>query len=441
MYSLKGFVNIEEFILNDSNQISLVGEISTMSLTYSRDVGVYSNPTYPQLTLFAFSSNIDQTGKVTVPELIRDIVLSMSHWLHEKQTSLGAPETREQLLADMTQQFEDQLTGLDLGEMIQTDNGVFFPEWVKWSQTTLPDGHVAEDNEMIIWYADDSFARQYDEFEIVVVPPLADIDQFFTGRNSVYTLMQNRNATEHFNRIQAAKGGQPESVISSEIYHYVNPLNAQDRIPTDWVLLTYGRAGDDSDAAAQAIREYIAGNSTHTENEWRVIFPDIYKTTEFMMLPRWHNYAIPERVLQAGVYSPVVTMSKEIEYLKTCLPNYDADHIEQYAQVFASTYKSLAIALVGSQDNRNSLFELNSVFEDLLNVPTSDTMFEMMSPITREWLLLLTQMLIVAETATTYSDLPVGMRKTTRHGIVYITAKYDNITYLISTKLSTPDYA
>ena len=48
MYQINAFVEIEAFILNGANQDALVGELSTQSKTYSRDIGIYTNPALPQ---------------------------------------------------------------------------------------------------------------------------------------------------------------------------------------------------------------------------------------------------------------------------------------------------------------------------------------------------------------------------------------------------------
>ncbi|MOA68470.1 hypothetical protein D3C78_1961010 [compost metagenome] len=58
---------------------------------------------------------------------------------------------------------------------------------------------------------------------------------------------------------------------------------------------------------------------------------------------------------------------------------------------------------------------------------------------TQEFVNLLYEMLIVAETATPYSDIPLGMSRVTRSGIMYIAASLNDILYLIVTKYSMLD--
>ncbi|MNC78536.1 hypothetical protein D3C75_1307690 [compost metagenome] len=48
-------------------------------------------------------------------------------------------------------------------------------------------------------------------------------------------------------------------------------------------------------------------------------------------------------------------------------------------------------------------------------------------------------MLIVAESATLYSDMPIGMSRVTRDGIVYIASTFEDILYLVVTKYTMMD--
>ena len=441
MYQINAFVEIEAFILNGANQDALVGELSTQSKTYSRDIGIYTNPALPQYTLNAFTSAIVETGKIEVPNAIRDRITEITDWIYEAQNAVGSAFTREGFLTAFTNQFSTTLSSIDCGDMVLARAGVMWPEWVGYSIGGLASNHVAVSNKVMCWYADDSFQRQFQGFSHTVVPPLVNIDSFFSGRNAVKLAIDAMSQVQVMARVQNAKNGDPESIISAESYDYVNPANSADRIPTNWYLLIYGKAGNDEDAIRQSVRDYISANSTRTESEWRAIFPDIYKTTEFVIFPRWKNWAVEDRVQQSGVYSPIVKLKKELDYVAARFPAYTNLHIQNNTAVIPTHYKSLAAVVLGSPDNRNGKSSIEQEFPDLINTPTSDIMFALQAPKTREWVLLLQRMLMEAEKATLYSDLPNDMRKVTRLGVIYVVAKYDNVTYLVSTRLTTPSYS
>ena len=445
MYKLKGFMAIESLVLNDEGAISPIGELSTYALTFAKDKGMYTSVSAPLLTLYSFHSALDtpDAPAMPVPLLISEHAFNMVDWLYHKQMAPGAPILRQALLGDLIQQYLSSTTGLNCGELIEVTTGVWLPEWVSWKLVDVDGSSPAHDNEVIIWLSNDAFIAQYDNSSITVVPPLRLLDVFFGEKSAIVAALAARPLSQTMLDVQAAKEGFPETVVAAESFDWVDPANPATRISTNWTFLIYGAAGDNEDSIREAIRAYIAANSTHTEAEWKAIFPDIYKNTEFLIFPRWHNYAVADRVLQEGTYSPVVNMRQELIWLKQRLTEangYSAAFVENHTTALPCNYKSLALLITPGPDNRNAIFDILRVYPDIINVPTSDTLFELMAYATKEWLLGLNRLLVVAEKATAYSSLPSGMHRLVRHGVMYITGRFNTISYLVATKGTTPPY-
>lgn len=440
MYRLKGFVNIEPVVPNTTGITALIGEISTYSLTYSKDVGTYTSSTLAKYSLKSFASAYSSTGRAPVPQTIQDQVFEFSEWTYQKQSISTRAITKNAFLVDLVDQFSNSATQIDCGELIQATSTLLFPEWISWKKTGIANGNPAQDNTIIVWFSDASFRDQYDEFEIVVIPPLPSIDTFYAGKPAVVAALAAITPTQSLAAVVTAKGQYPETVLLAENFNYVDPITST-TVATSWYVLIYGKAGNDLDAIRDAIRVYIAAHTTHTELEWKAIIPDVYKNTEFIIYPRWKNFAIPDRDLQVGTYSPSVKIGKELAYAKLRHPSFSTLHMDTHTAVIPCNYRSLALLIIGSPDNRNSLFSITSVYPDIINLPTSDGLFESMALDTQLWITGVQTMLVAAETATTFSPLPGGLRKTVRNGIVYVTAKFKNINYLVATKLSTPNYS
>jgi hypothetical protein len=442
-YRLKGFMAIDSLTVNTIGVVAPIGEISPLSLTYAKDKGTYTTSTYASLMLYSFTSKYSATGAAAVPDLIAAQAFNITNWIYQKQTATGASTTQTAFLADFIAQYGASITAIDCGQMIQVNSGLFFPEWVAWKNQSFAAQDPAFDNLNTVWFCDQSFQNQYDDYAITVVPPLSPIDQFFTGRGPVNAAIAATNYTTTTQAAQVAKAGYPETIITSLPFNYVDPLNPSlpaNYVPTNWTILIYGLAGNTSDNIRSAIQAYIAANSTHTLNEWKVIFPDIYKATEFYVFPRWNNYAIPAQILQAGTYSPIINLKKELDYLKAHLPIIDPTWIDNYTRVLPFNYKSLALLMISSVDNRVGAFSIDAVYPDIINVPTSDAMFESMGTSTKLWLLKISLMIMTAETVTTYSSTPTGMQKILRNNILYIASTINGIQYLVATKASTPVY-
>lgn len=434
---LKGFVGIESLISNQEGVVAPIGEISTKSLTYAKDVGLYNSDPHPHLTYYSFHAKDGAGAKVAIPAIMQGHIFAMAEWINTTQRINGAAQTREDFLAELVQQWSSTSTGLNCGEMVQIDVGFFFPEWVSFQKTDLLPEAGIEENLTTLWFADAAFQSQYDDYEITVVPPVANLAVFFSGKAQVVAALAAQGTGATIARIQVAKDGKPETILTGENFDWVDPAT-QTRTPTNWSLLIYGAAGDDLDAIRQAIRDYIAANSDRTEDEWKAIFPDIYKNTEFVIFPRWKAWAIPDRALYEGTHSPIVNLKRELDYLKATLPTFAASWIDAHGTAIPCNYKSLTLLLTSSPDNRIGLTDIDNLYPDIINVPTSDTLWEAMSADTRAWIEGIQQMVMTAEDMGPYTDLPTGLRRTTRGAIIYVTKRFNDVNFLVASKATAP---
>ena len=436
MYNLKGFAAIDTLVSNVEGVIAPIGELSTYSATFTKERLIYPSITNPNITTNIFSSISSLTGNIAPPETILILTDMILGWVYERQLASTVVETRQQFQDALAQNFVTECVGVVCGELFYASNGKQFPEWISWKTRE----YTTEDNITTIWLSDQSFRQKYDNYEIVVVPPIVNLDSFFNNAASVQSIVSSVTHVDRFNMIQAARADHPETVLVGVSFNWVDSLNPANLINTNWSILVYGPNGNDNDIIRESIAEYILANSTHTEAEWKVIFPDIFKRTEFLFFPRWHNYAIPNLVLQSGIYSPVTYSTKEITYLKSILNDYTALFVEQHASVMPHPYKCLALDVIGGYENRESLFDITQIYPDILNVSTTSVDYNRMTADTQGLLSRLTEMILIAESLTYYSDIPVGYRKVERYGVMFISTRYMNIELLVSSKLTTPQY-
>lgn len=429
MYSSKSFCNVDALLSNIPGQNSSVGELSTYAQTFTRELGVYVNQDQPGYTLLNFVSSSDQNGKSKMDfQLVNQAIAISQKIINKGLTTIGEIFTDELLQELLTWGADNDASGFQLGPM-HSHNGRWFPDWVRWSSE-----YVAEDNENTVWFAVDGFVAQYTDFDIVVVPPVDNLDVFFTLGSNVENVISQITVPQTMDRIQAYKDGHPETIIRSDVYDYINPLNSSHRISVNWPILIYGPAGNNIDAIKDAMVTYILANSSHTRAEWTQLFPDIFKRTEFILAPHWHTYAIPNLTLQHGVYSPMAKPVDVLSYTRTIADEYAPGHVDANSVVFGHPYRSLLISAIGSAENRDSLFSVNQVFSDYIDVNTSSTEFQRMDPITQQWVLMISEMIVVAETMNEFSTLPVGMMKMKRGTMLYVVKTYRNIQYLVAAK-------
>lgn len=436
MYELKGFATIESLISNMPGVVAPIGELSVYSSTFSKDRLIYPSPVNASITLHAFSSISSDVGTVTVPAELITLGHSILNWIHNRQMASLITETKQQFLTALTNAFTAQCDGFICGELVNATNGKQFPEWISYSSRA----YTAEANVTTIWLSDQSFRQKYDNYEITVVPPIASLDVFFSTASNVLAAVNAVTHVERFDAITTARSKNPETVLVGVSFNWIDPANPNNLINTNWNVLVYGDNGNDSDVIRTAISQYILDNSTRTEAQWRAIMPDIFRRTEFLFFPRWHNYAIENLILQSGIYSPVTYAKKEIDYLKGILDDYSPAFIDNHTSLLPHPYKCLALSAIGGYDNREGLFDITQVYPDILNVSTTSVDYNRMNSLTQGMLTRLTDMILIAEDLTQYSNIPVGYRKVVRYGILFVTTRYMNIEFLVASKATTPEY-
>jgi hypothetical protein len=442
MYSLKGFISNDVFADNAPGVVAPIGELSTQSSTYSLNKSYYTQEAYPDLTFVSFLSQDPDKGTVGVPAGLITQVLQIAGWVFAQTQAVPNPGqiAASTILAGLLNQFQTSAQNFTCGDMV-TDGTYWVPEWLQWENTTDSTyGSIAtgKDNLIKIWFADASFKAEYDEYSIVVVPPMADLDNFFTTSSNVQAELNAQTYVKTLTLVQAAKGDNPESILDALSFNYIDPALPTNTIPTNWTVLIYGQAGNNIDAIANAIIDYVLANSAHTQAEWTEILPDLFKRTEFTLIPMYDQYGIPNRNQVSGIYSPVANPSRVLAMMTQVASSYPKAHINSNCCVQTYPYKSVALISCGSPNNKNSAFQIEQVFPDMLAVPSQSLDFARMSTDTQNFMLLLGQMLAAAESLTQYGNVPAGMTKLTRNGVLYLVATYEGINYLMVAKSNFP---
>lgn len=431
MYVLKGFIVNSNFVNNAVGQTSVMGEMTTQSATYSREKGLYKNDTIsPDISMVSFTSATDGTATPVALDL-RDRVMAIVKWVYD-QVNTNVQLYADQLLSAILTQFQSTAGTFACGNIVTDGNSHWCPEWVSWVDNTLTQAGTA--NQIKMYFADASFQSEFDDFSFSVIPPLTPLDNFFQTGAQVDTAINARTQPQLFDQITVVRGSDPETIQVALSYNYIDPNNASHIVPTLWVVLIYGAAGNTIDSINDALVNYILANSSHPRSDWVQILPDLFKRTEFILLPLEDQYAIPSQPLKPGIYATISNLARVNALFKTVVPSYPSAHIDSHLSLMAHPYKNLQIAMVGSTDNRNGWYELGQVFPDLLAVSSTSTDFGRMSQDTQGFLLQLAQMVVTAETMGDFTDIPRGFTQVTRDGVLYLVVNYENINYLVAAK-------
>lgn len=429
MYSLKGFVSFAGFANNVPGQVAKIGELSSYSMTYAKDKGIYDDIANKDIVITSFFSKQDDVA-ISIPDTIRTHVFELVSWVYGQMVATNNTQDRTIFLTSLANTYAASIEEVECGPIV-TDDTNFIPEWISWRV-------IGSDASIRLWFTDESFRAQYDEFEIVVVPALELLDNFFQQASQVEVFLNAMTTSKMVDRLQQAKGDYPETVVKVETYNYVAPGNPNYKVPSRWGVLIYGAAGNNIDSIKDALVKYILEHNGHDRSEWVEILPDLFKRTEFILTPLWNQYGIPNRNLEAGIYSPLIKYSTVINIAKQTATQYPAVHVENYISFMGHPYKSLAMTVVGGPENREGKFYLTDFYSDYIMVNTSSVDFNRMSPETQDLAKALADMIYQAESVNKYTVLPFGMTRLVRDGLLYVVKTIDNVQFLIVAKSNFP---
>lgn len=436
MYNLKGFIGYPSMVSNVPDQVAKFGELSKNSMTYAKDVTIHTSPSLPNTVFLSFHSVKDEI-LADVPTEVKDVVLRISKYLLD-QAIAGAITQDPQVVRQLVlAEFGDVLTSFTTGKML-TNNSIWMPEYV-----VLETNALAEQNRVQVWYADESFSGQYDEYFIEIIHPLIPYDDFFKDPLTVIQALRDYDFDVKLEEAHTKRAAYPYTNLRSMTYDYVNPANPNMREPARWLALLYGIAADNQDLINDKIIEELLAGSTHTREEWEQILPDLFKKTEFIITPFFHNYSVPTGILGSGMYSPTVDPRKELPLLRRTArgPGYTAGWVDAQYELSSNTYKSIAFGVLGNPQNRGGIVRFSKKFPDYMLMTNDANDFDRVDPkTTGEWLPIFARLLKAAETMDRFSSVPAQVSRMIRDGVVYASAVFQRTNYLVVTKSSVEEF-
>jgi hypothetical protein len=319
------------------------------------------------------------------------------------------------------------VSGFSFGSFVS--NGVMaLPEWMSWIDT------VNNNDEIKIWLSDTAFKEQYDEYEIEVVPPVSDLNVLFGFYEPAVTALALNTAVNIYEKIELVKNNNPETSIRILPFEYSNTTNPTQKIMTDWTVVIYGKAGDHIDAIKETIASYVTTHSARPLVDWEVILPELFRRSEFIVVPLWHKKSIPNLTVLSSLYSSIIKYSDIVSFLQTMYPLtvYPNDYIHDSVSILPYDYKGISLAVIPGMSNITGRRNLSELFPDYIAVSTSSLDFARMSLKTQTFSILLGSLLVSAESVVNNTSLPGNFRRITRDGKKYISTVYDNINYMVA---------
>ena len=434
MKIFKGFAQIGPLTDNADRVIAPVGELSTRCRTFTRDLTEHTHADFLGETLIGFShTNNDTPGRITDADAYK--ILKAINWIYNQARLSKFSENRESFQQLFIAANGAEYDLVDSGEMVAFGN-YWAPEYIE-----IAPYQQSANYRWRVWFANESFYNQYDEFLILVVPPIVQLDAFFDTYADVKEMVEAIEMSDIFNRLTTAVGKFPQTTQRNDVFNWTDKNDKTLLVPTNWVTAHYGLAGNNLDSVKEAIRNFILANTTKTRDEWAEIFPDLFTSTEFIITPMWNDYAVPNEVRETGVYSGILPFQKAMALChRTCKGvKYTNAHIDRVISGLTAQHRSVSCAVVGGPENRDGIDIFNERYPDYICVPFTHPDFMRMTQETRGFCMLLAEMLLHAEDLTKNSGVPEGFNRLIRDGVVYLATSYKNFLYLVTSKYSVEE--
>lgn len=437
MNSIKGFSKLPGLANNADGQTAQFGELSYLSGTYSRHQTNHVLPSlYPGVELVVFSAKNDSNTMFSPSTGVIQHILSIMGWVYDQHNASAIPSNinKSAFISSLTVEFPS-MTNVEINEILNgTPSTKRMPDYIKWRYN---DGGLIIENK--IWFCDERFQAQYDEYEILIVPPVDNINTLNASSASVGLQIAAVSPSEMLQDMNVLMDAFPTRVIAHPLT-WTDPNNPGATITTYWYLALYGPSAADVDNIKNEIREYIGLHSSLSV--WPTIYPSLYSDNEYVIIPLWEDLALEATGLDPALFRTLVKVGKLKSVATAMIPQTYAQsvnistYLNSYLFVGSAYYRSMCILGVGNPNNVGGDFDLQAKYSDYMVVAPSSGDFARMSANTQAFVNALNAALDKAKDLTATSAVPVGYTRAVRNGRVFLAFVLSGFTYLVLSQLS-----
>ena len=427
--SLKGFVCNPTLANNSKGVTARVGELTTWARTFSSNHQQLSK-SGSALEVVVFSNKDDVGVQVQITQPHKDKLLEFVAWVYEQAPAWFGRTTRLDMIAAITAAFGQNFAMVDVFDVVQTVT-MSIPSSVSFT-LTLP---YSETMQVRLWFSASEFEAQYDEYEARVVPPIDAIGTFLSNYATVQSALTVVNTTRDSIRIAQAAGKDPYTSMTPVEVIWVDPSNHENRLSTFWYVIGYGTRAADNDTLLSEIVAFINRSDASASIDWRVVFPDLFRVTRFVLYPNWGKGAISGRVGIPVIYSPFTDNTFVEECKNTTDEVMPAIYNLNDFESFNHPYRSVSMVAFAGVDNREGAFTLYQAYSDYIAASTMNEDFQRQAEITKVFHERVDALLRACEGFSLQTpSLVQGLRHVVKGNKNFIVTTVNNIELMMSVK-------
>jgi len=425
MYHVNGFVNIGALQNNTWGTVSPIGEISELSRTFCKEKGIFSKDDAPGIELISLHVRKNDGTLAPLPDALADRLIDMMKWIYDEATTGDLGSSSVAIAQHITQEYGSVIDTLTVGAPSSNGN-IVLPSSIGFSFLD-----ILTNNSVKVWFSDTHIQNEYPEYEFEIITPVNSLDVLFQDKATIENALAAFTRAMLTAKINEIQGQYLFTHIFTDTYKDIISAGANGFLLTDWTIIGYGPQTTNPDLRKQALIEYVLDNSSYDEEDWTERFPELFISTECVIVPHWDINSIPNAELSSSLYSSIFLPNMGLDYLDALGLTYGSAHIETTYRMVPSTYKGLGFSTVLNPRNVDGEIVFNAKFSDYLPISPQQSDFGHMSQKTQRFVNLLNNMLPIAETMTPISGVPTGMARIKRDEWTYLGASIDGVLYLV----------
>lgn len=429
MFLLNGFCKISSFSNNQAGLISSVGELSPESASYSKDKRYYRGRSTDTELVVVDSTRNDVDIEPPI-EHVNTITL-VSQYIFESAIGDRFTESEEEARSLITNEFSASIRNLTVGTMVN-EGGSWFPSWVNYILEN------SEDNEITVWYSNDSFEYQYMGYTIVPVSPIESLDIFQQTKPTVLEELETFTIPTHHEKIKTLSDNVPYTQLISYNYTWHDREDEDSTTPTTWSVVVYGAAGANPTRIKRALQDYILANSQYGRADWIKVFPEIFTSTEFTVMPFWDHTTGMNETNEGAAYSPLITYEKfaeKTQWFLNTVEGLGSSEINsgdpRWNSFMPVHYKSLACNIIAGKDNPEEMDSLYKIFPDYGIVPPNSNDQSRLDNKTSTFTRMLIECIGYAEGLYDFNVIDHNYSVVETNGIKFYAFEYLNVEYRV----------
>lgn len=401
LITVKGFGVLTAYDNKVLGTPATVGELSPIVKTYTSKGETFVDPVITGGRFFCMHSKDESGSDYSLSQAMLDQILTV---IQAVSTFNDTEDAQTQFNATFPSDFAE----VTVGPSILGDNQ-FIPSYVEFSFEDA--GNTIKTK---IWFSDAAIRAEYDEWEIRVICPLTNVNDFYGSYVDVNNKYQSTYSVDGMiQRVENVRGESPYTTVKALTLRWFDKVDNSRTIDTKWFMVCYGPLASQHSNQIATIRNFLESNSAYTVEEWSAHFPDIVSIDVYTVIPRWERRAIVVAGIEDTIFNPTMKHSDVMTILEAINPVVAADvNTLDVLETSALLYKSIGLIIVGNPENTDGAKSFYSRFPDYAIIGVNDSNINRLSAQTKQTIQLIERLVRQAEIDDGISSLPIDMSRT-----------------------------